>query len=139
MRRHVLFKNKIKTSLYVDRELWAKFKRLALEKHGNFHGGLTAEVEEALRNWLSAHTKDTQNFEIKNRVNPQPRVFSVYKNVKEYLKRQGIEYQCTLEKLVEAISFTRGNDRRTVRKWLNEFVKYKCVKEISTGRIYELL
>ena len=82
---------------------------------------------------------DTQIFEIKNKVNPQPRVFSVYKNVKEYLKKQGIEYQCTLEKLVEAISFTRGNDRRTVRKWLNEFSKYRCIKEISPGKIYELM
>lgn len=135
-KKHILFRNKIKTSLYIDKELWENFKELALKKYGKFHGSLTAEVEMALRSWLNAHTK-AHKLDVKNTVNPIPKVFVVYDKVKSYLKKEGIIYQTHVSKLYEAISVVRGNDKRTVRKWMEEFVKWGLIKEISS-QIYEL-
>ena len=43
---------RVKTSIYLDRELWARFKRAAMLKYNFQHGSVTLALEEALRKWL---------------------------------------------------------------------------------------
>jgi len=40
--------------------------------------------------------------------------------------------------LIDAISAIRGTDKRTIRKWMDLFVKYKLIKWIA-GEIFEVV
>jgi len=133
----------IRISLSLDRRLWEEFKRLAFEKHGNFHGALSYEVEEALRNWMVLHTQNHTR-SLTMRVNPHPKVHSVFSQVKKYLVERyqyaavttGLQIPQT--HIVEAIRAIRGVDDRTVRKWMDRFIKYKLIKFVG-GQLYEVI
>jgi len=51
-----LSNGKIKTSVYVDRDLWAKFKKLAMTKYNFQHGSVTRALEEALKKWIEENS-----------------------------------------------------------------------------------
>ena len=76
-----------KTYLYVliDEKVVDDLRKLVKMKYDSLRGGLSHEVEQALRAWLAAHTKGTQTLAMK--VNPQPKVLVVWEQVKEYLRR----------------------------------------------------
>lgn len=135
---------KKKISLYVEENLWDEFRRLAFQKHENFHGALSYELEEAMRNWLVLHTQNLTKQLVVNTVNPQPRVYRVFNEVKEYMKQKhGYAalfpgQQVPRGHLVEAIMAVRGMDSRTVEKWLERFLRFKLVKWVA-GQVYEVV
>ena len=134
-------KGKVGVFLYIDERIWKEFRRLAFMKHESFHGALSYEVEEALRNWIllhqSPHTQKT------HKINPNPKVYKAFMEVKKYLReRYGIlmisGQHIIRRHLVEAIMATRGVDPRTVQKWIKLFLEYKLIKHIS-GELYEVI
>jgi hypothetical protein len=138
-----LEKVKKKVNLYLDGELWEEFKKLAFMKHGNFHGALSWELEQALRAWLAAHRARVESAQgaqatlQASHVNPPPRTAKVWAQVKEYLRgRFGYEVvvsgvQIPRKHLIEAIVAVRGGQERTIRRWLREFEAFHLVKWIS--------
>jgi len=135
---------KKKVNLFIEEGIWAEFKRLAFQKHENFHGALSYEVEQALQMWIAQHTQNHTKVLFPNDVNPQPRVLTVFNQVKEYLKAQYgygaivVGQQIPLKHLREAIMAVRGTDLRTVKKWLDLFMKFKLIKHLA-GQVYEAI
>lgn len=135
---------KKKVNLFIEEGIWAEFKRLAFQKHENFHGALSYELEQALQAWLAQHTQKHTKPLIPNSINPQPRVAVTFSQVKNYLKQQ-YGYvaivpgqQVPRVHLREAIMAIRGTDYRTVNKWMGLFTKFKLIKWVA-GQIYEIL
>lgn len=136
--------NKTSVHIYINTGLWVQFKRLTFQKHENFHGAISTEVEQALQAWLAQHTQNHTRQLVVNKINPQPRVFIVFNQVKEYLKEKyGYAalvpgQQVPKKHIVDAIMNLRGPDYRTVNKWMGLFMKFKVVKWIA-GELYEVV
>lgn len=128
---------KVKVGVYISSSLWREFRELVILKYDCFHGSLSLEVEEALRNWLNLHTQ--KHVEVEP-VNPTPKAKRVWEQVKDYIRmKQGfIGRQITLELLREAISAIRGSDPRTISKWLREFERYHLIRHVA-GHVWEIL
>ena len=133
-------RGKVGVYVYIDKELYEKLRTLVKAKYPYLRGGLSKEVEEALAYWIRLHThRHTKKFVVE-RMNPQPKVFQVFEQVKDYLKRKYmfLPQQVTWRDLEEAISAVRGSDRRTIRKWITELLKWKLVKPIAP-QVYEIV
>jgi len=123
---------------YVDEELLKEFKELAFCKHRRLRGALSWEVEEALKNWLALH--DITKIE---KINPDSKVLRVYKQVKDYIRRK--YYYGTLmpnaqvprKFIVEAIMALRGTTEVTVKRWFENFLRFKLIKHLG-GELFEL-
>jgi hypothetical protein len=136
--------DKVQLKVYLPKNLVEELKRLAFSKYGNFHGALSFEVEQALGVWLATHTQNHTKQLVMNAINPQPKVYKVWNQVKAYLKEKfgynAIVTQQLIPKkhIIEAIAAIRGDDERTVRKWLENFQKFKLLKWVG-GEVYEVL
>jgi len=133
--------NKIKVGAYIDRDVWDKFRELVKKKYRDYHGMLSYELEEMIKNWIALHTQTTHKESIP-KVNPEPKVYRVARQIKEYIQNKygwRSAYQNVHRNLiVEAISAVRGSDPRTIEKWMNEMMRYDILKPISPN-IYELV
>jgi hypothetical protein len=135
---------KVGVYFYLSKKLVGEFRNLAFQKHGNLHGSLSYEAEAALGNWLIQNTQNHTKQLIINKVNPAPKVFRVFTQIKSYLKEKyGYAalisgQQVPRQHLVEAISMVRGVDDRTIRSWLRRFASAKVIKWIA-GEIFEVL
>jgi len=137
-------KGKVSIHVYVNEQIWKEFKRLAFQKHENFHGAISYELEQAIQSWIAQHTQNHTNPLVANSINPQPNVYTVFQKVKEYLK-QTYGYGAIVSgqqipkiHLHNAIMIIRGSDPRTVAKWMNLFQKFKLIKWIA-GELYEVI
>jgi len=137
-------KGKVGMYVYIDEKVYEELKRLAFQKYERLHGALSCEVEQALRCWLALHTQKAHKF-LKEADPPNPpRVLRVFEQVKEYLKErhgyvaivQGV--RIPRAHLIEAIGAVRGCDKRTIRKWVELFVKAKLIEQAG-GEVYEVL
>jgi len=149
-------RKKVKVNLYIDEELWKEFRKLVWMKHERFWGVLGYEVEQALRLYIVAHTNShtlsSESMKLIRtfspylslsiqKVNPPPRVLSVYYSVRDFIRKKynvPLIQQATRRDIQEAISYVRGSDPRTIRKWFTTFLKYKLIKHVG-GEIYELI
>lgn len=126
--------------VYISSKVIKAIRKLAKEKHAKLRGGLSDEVEDALRNWLALHTIDNNQPLTVNKVNPGREFHSVYQEVKDYISTKMIippSRQIPQGLLEEAISMVRGSDKRTIKKWMNLFQKFHFIKWIA-GRVWEL-
>ncbi|MBS7606061.1 hypothetical protein KEJ31_07175 [Candidatus Bathyarchaeota archaeon] len=136
-------KGKVGVYFYVNEEIIDEFKRLTFSKHGTFHGALSHELEQAMRIWIALHTQNTQTNSGIEKVNLQPKTYEVFSQIKEYLKqRYGYAAIVPSQKiprkhLLEAISVVRGGDERTIKRWVNEFQRFKLIKPL--GEVFEVL
>lgn len=124
--------------VYIDKKIAQKFRILVIQKHGKVKGALSQEVNDALANWIGAHT-NVANMQ-SNEINPNFKVYRIFQQVKEYLLEHYIiknSRQISDSLLRRAIAVVRGNDERTVRKWLKEFKKAGLIKPIAPG-IWEI-
>jgi len=134
---------KIQLKIYIDKKLNEKFRKFIAVKYKSFARGLLSyEIEMALRNWMSLHTKyknPTQNdtqVSIIHSPNPPPKVAKAFSEIKEYLK-ENFDYelfsgmQIPKSHLEKAIMAIRGSDRRTVLKWMKILHKFGLIKPIS--------
>lgn len=130
---------RIKTSIFIEKELWEKFKEIALIKHKFKYGSVSEELENLIKEYIDAHTNTQNDKHTKpsSYRNPPDRVFSVWQEVKSILVSQGYIHQTTLKYLVEAISKVRGVDERTIKKWIKLFEKYGLIKHLGNN-IFEI-
>lgn len=128
----------------LDRELRELIKRLYHPK--DFHGALSHEVAEALRNHIIRHTQNhTKILVPPSKINPTPKTWKVYQQVKRYLAekyktvlRDGPQ-KTTTQELCEAVKIVRNVvDPRTLKGWVQRFEKEKCIKWLG-GEIWELI
>ncbi|MBM3157433.1 MAG: hypothetical protein FJ004_09140 [Chloroflexi bacterium] len=130
-------KGKKAICVYIEAEFLTKFIEMVKRNNEGFFG-LSAEVEDALRSWYAI--KNTHH-DTQIKLNPSPKSYAVMRHIKEYLKQKYGGFtpqQVSSRDLKEAISAIRGNDRRTISKWLREFLKYGQIKVLNPN-VYELL
>jgi len=138
--RKVIPKNKAQLLVYIDKKVLEDLRRLVKAKYDGMRG-ISWEVENALRNWIAMHMEGK---EIKaRRVNPAPRVFMVWRQVRDYIEGKYGKYlfygeQVSRSRIVEAIKNVRGFDNRTVKKWLNAFIGSGILKPIAP-EVFEVL
>jgi hypothetical protein len=124
----------------ISKDLYKLLVEVAPAWYGKARGGISAIVEEALRQYLlpRAHTNSTQN--------PRLGVRSIYNQVVDKIK-EIMHYDFKPSEVVEktldqAIAEVRGSDPRTIKKWKNTFQKAGLIKFIGgspPNRIVELL
>ncbi len=129
---------KKQVKIYLDEDMDKALRNLIASKYQTVERGLIShEISQAIASWITKHAhKDTQPAQV---VNPMPRVFAVGQLIKERLKESYgfIPQQVSLSEIRDAIGLVRGNDSRTIDKWLREFAKWKVIKNIG-GQVYEL-
>jgi hypothetical protein len=132
-----------KLQVWVSKEVDLKLRQLIAQKYGKYQRGLLSyEVESALKEWIALHTKAQASLHME-KLNPNPKVYVVWQEVKSYLSKNYYadlkpSQQVNIIHLREAVKAVRGGDKRTVEKWLNLFREFKLVKHI-TGAIWEIL
>ena len=137
-------KNKEMICIYIDKSLASGLRNLIKMKYESFRGGLSKEVEDALRSWLAAHTSSTHVSVSK--ANPQPRTARVWEEVKQYLrKKYPHSYPAVISGMtipasyiIEAICSLRGDDERTIKKWITRFEQHHLLKRIGAAA-YEVI
>jgi len=134
---------KIKMGLSLPETLVTRFRQFLAEKHGEIRKGLiSAEVECALEAYMAdhrTHTHSTQTtFDKPQSPNPIPLVHHVREEIKSYMKEHfgyDVIYQVPRKHVVEAIAMVRGSDRRTIKKWLRSFERYKIMRIVGTNMV----
>ena len=132
---------KVQLKVYIDEEINKKLREIIVMKYRTLEKGLLSrEVQEALAYWIRLHTQRHTGPVQLNKLNPHPKAFDVFEQVKDYLRKKYkyLPQQVTFNDLAEAISAVRGSDKRTIRKWLDEFLKWKLVKPIAP-QVFELV
>jgi len=124
-------KGRRKVTVYIDEKILEDLYSIIKVKYEGLTG-LSIEVEEALKYWIAAHTKDAQI--VTEKVNPQPQVFRLKIQIEKYLRdKYNYEYlyQVPVVHIAEAIKALRGSDKRTIKKWLEELEKSRIIKWIN--------
>lgn len=135
--------NRIQFKVYLDKTLDAKFRALIQDKYQKYEKGLLSyEVEMALRHWLSLHT-EAQSQLLRKPPNPSPKIALIFSEVKNYLLSKFYfelkpGQQVPTVQLREAIMNVRGNDDRTINKWMRSFHKMGLIKPV-TSATWEIL
>ncbi len=136
--------DKVKVGLFLDKKLMENFRAMIQDKWKKYERGLLSyEAEMALRHWLSLHTK-TQNAIGVDKPNPTPKTAMVFAQVKNYLLsnwyyelKPGQEVH--VRHLEEAIAAVRGGDKRTIRRWMNEFHRMGLIKPMPSPSLWKVL
>jgi hypothetical protein len=150
-------KDKVALHVLINKEVLKKFKELVKMKHDNFRGTLSYEVEQALLHWLLEHARaqppaaiptippsQASGLQLEARkLNPPARFFKVWLEVRKYLEEKMLydftKYrQIHIDDLKIAIGAVRGDEARTLRRWLGSFEKYGILKKISP-KFYEVV
>jgi len=120
-------------NVYLDEKLIMDFREFVAAKYGMVKKGcLGYEVAQALK-WLMNTHKDTQSKGKKTTPHPVPNVLIYAAQVRDYLMDHFGYEKDLLDSvpkahLVIALSAIRGTDRRTIRKWMKLFEKWKVMK-----------
>lgn len=134
--------DKVPLLVRIDKQTDKLLREFIAAKYKHYEKGLLSfEVEQAILNWVALHTnaqKPSQrdlNVAL-NIPNPHPRVLQVWWQVKAWFeKRYGDSLSrgahLSVKLLREAIAAVRGNDERTIRKWIGEFHRYGLIKPIN--------
>jgi len=111
----------------IDETLINRFKDYVMGKYGKLHGALGPEVHEALNHWLNeqglaAHTN--------TRINPGiPRVQMTCEKIMRRLRDdRGCFNQCHMNDLRWVITYERGSDPRTIKKWIQTLERLGRIK-----------
>lgn len=142
--------DKVQFNVYVSKATSEAFHKLIAAKHGTYKRGLVSyEAEMALRQYLASYkmanpgSTHTQNQQVQvqaERANPTPAVYTQYQKVEQYIL-ESEAYGGTVPQfipelhLIQAIKAVRGNDPRTVKKWLRDFIEFGCVKRSGSGQL----
>lgn len=129
-----------KSSLTVllRQETLTNFRKFISQKYGKYKGGLLSlETELAIQSYLSEHKLDTNTYTT-SVPNPLPNYQIVKEQVREYLKtRFGYTqtFQINKNHLIQAIGAVRGQDNRTMRKWMKIFENNGVLKFLGTNQV----
>ena len=121
----------VRLSVVISSETNDLFREFVVLKHNKFERGLLSfEFETAILNYIHAkqsthtqnHTRDNQE---QFKVNQLKEGIILYLHQKYNIENaKGIE----LKHLNEAISYLKGIDARTVKKWKMALIQFKCIR-----------
>jgi len=157
-------RGKVQLNIIIDEKVANELYNLVKIKYQGLKGGLSYEVEEALKNWLALHAQNArkngdpernpyngfETVEVRQNnlgssvgLTVPSKVHQAFDQVKEYLRtKYGYEFfpgqQVHFKLLREAIAATRGSDGRTIERWLNTFSLFGLIKPISPN-VWEIL
>ncbi len=126
------YPRKVKVGFFLPVDLVSEFRELVARKYGTLQRGLLSlEAELALRRWISQHTKAQTPLQALPAAHS--RVDVVFMQVINYISThymEDIRLNCYIpvKFIREAISQIRGSDRRTLKKWLEVFVRHGYLK-----------
>ena len=128
-RRSKLPPNKTVIEAVVDKALAEKMRSIAYEIYGERRGALSYTVEEALKTFIKLY----ENKQVS--INPHNSIDAYWKQILEYIKKKHGDmltpYEIIEPDLVEAITMTRGADKRTVKKYLETFLRLGYIKHVA--------
>lgn len=136
-------------TLCLEPKINSKFRSLIAEKYGTIARGLIShEVNRALEFWVDVHTKAQTEQSPKipsfflSSLN-QPRIYRDFIKVKEYLLARYYHellpgQRINGKHLREAVSNSFGSDKRTIKKYLENFVSNGFIRHIA-GEEWEIL
>jgi len=139
-RRSKLPPNKTIIEAVVDKALAEKLRSIAYEIYGERRGALSYTVEEALETFIKLYENKPVS------INPHSNIDAYWRQMLEYIKKKrGDElaiYEITEHELVEAVVKTRGADKRTVKKYLETFLRLGYIKHVAgfpPRRVFKVL
>jgi hypothetical protein len=113
----------------VDKALAEKLRNVAYKIYGERRGALSYTVEEALKTFIKLY----ENKQVS--INPHNSIDAYWRQALEYIKKKRGDdlaiYEVTELELVEAIVKTRGADKRTVKKYLEMFLRLGYIKHVA--------
>ena len=135
---------KRKVHIYINEEVLERFKKTLLKKYGTIWRVMGEEVERMIVEWLQrngegVHTQDAHV----SCTFSSSRTGRVWEDVKNYLRQRygyGLFFpgqKIPRKHIVSAISEVRGNDSRTVRKWVKRFIE-EGVLRWNGGEVFEV-
>jgi hypothetical protein len=138
--------------VYINEDLYTKIHEIAFSQYDQFHGALSRVVEEALRLYLTinpspkpAHTHKAQSpvlqgesSKIEEIRHNYEKVLLVYKRLKNFPDHEII---CEIPKsdLERIISVTIGYDRRTIDKWIDNFIALNLLTYDSKREVFTVV
>jgi len=131
---------KVGVYVYLDAEIHQKLMELIRKKFTKLHGALSAEVNDALAHWILEH-QETLDLHTNTHkpINPSLSKSHLYaRQIIGWLKDHGFFLQCSIKDLTRAISYVRGSDPRTIKKW-TEFLTSNGYMKWITHRSLEIL
>jgi hypothetical protein len=128
-RRSKLPPNKTIIEAVVDKALAEKLRSIAYEIYHGRRGALSYTVEEALETFIKLY----ENKQVS--INPHNNIDAYWRQILEYIKKKHGDmltpYEIIEPDLVEAITMTRGADKRTVKKYLETFLRLGYIKHVA--------
>jgi SMC interacting uncharacterized protein involved in chromosome segregation len=116
----------------IVKELWEIIKMKYPE---STYGALSLEVQDALANWIAQHKAQIHT----KSMNPKtPKNHEIAKEIIDYLRSCGFELQVNLKVLRQTIAKLRGNDERTIKKWIKFLEENGFIKKLNQ-QVYEIL
>jgi hypothetical protein len=121
-------KNKVQINAVININTYEQLRRLAAMIYGGGKGSYSKIIEDAI-----AHYAKSIN-EVQNTRKP-PSVEHAWQGIIEYIKSRRNDplppEEIHEKELIEAITATRGSDKRTIRKWLNTLQELKYIEHIA--------
>lgn len=128
--------SRVQVHFKIDRILDEKFREFVSKKWNKHTGGLLShEFENAIKHYLSSggfFDTHTQKHKSKNleRIDPYPKLADLVARIKKYLIDNALAEDfepkyITTRHLKDAIAAIKGNDKRTVDKWLRQLADTK--------------
>lgn len=145
---------KSQTTISISKEVLTNFRIFLAKKYGKYEKGLLSnELEQAIVNWMTLHAK-TQTFSTPDvhtdfaltKPNPPNKVRLSFEKVKKWLtSADGPGYielttgqHIPLIHIIQGIKASLGEDRRTVKKYLDLFEEFHLIKHIG-GAMWEVM
>jgi len=117
--------------VYIRNIHLAKLKEIieakAKAENKSTHGGLSAEVEIAVEDYIKKHSGNLTPY-VEVRINPgYPADKALCLQILQALGRKGIEYEFVQRDLEDAVAELRGSDKRTVKHWTERLLHYEFI------------
>lgn len=121
-------KNKVQINAVININTYEQLRRLAAMIYGGGKGSYSKIIEDAIAHYAKS---------INDAPNPRkpPSIEQAWQGIIEYIKRKHNDplppEEIHEKELIEAITATRGSDKRTIRKWLNTLQELKYIEYIA--------
>lgn len=128
-----------KVGIYVriEKEIRDKLYALIHSKYPeSSYGALSLEVQEAINNWILGHEHTTLHTKP---LNPSlPRVHLNCQEIMGLVRETGHQTQVSFTTLRKIIINLRGNDSRTIEKWIKTLLQEGYLKRLNYN-VFEIV
>lgn len=126
---------KVRVTFYIDEALKNEFYAFVKAKYDFLHGGLSCEIENALRFWLGEHAHTNAHKNVDPRLS---RVEQKLMAILKVMRDQGITQQFSKRDFEVACARVAGSDPRTIKKYLQWAQRLGLIRH-RVGAIWEMI